>query len=66
MRRFDCFSIWRRRTAKKRQREVIASLRIFASLNGTPEQRKIARAYSTAADILEKIADKYEQSGQDC
>lgn len=71
IRRFDCFSIWRRRIAKKRRAEVIANLRLIAR-RYKPEyswaggDEKLSRAYNTAADILEKIADKYEQSGQDC
>jgi hypothetical protein len=62
IRRFDCFSIWRRRIAKNQQREVVRLLRFTAGQ--CPERWQ--RAYTTAADILEKIADKYEQSGQDC
>lgn len=67
IRRFDCFSIWRRRIAKKRCDVVVASLRYEATAWWLQKHdRQMARAFATAADILEKITDKYEQSGQDC
>jgi len=63
--RFDCFSIWRRRTAKKRQQTVIDTLRHISGIKEFNSDSKMARAFDTAADILEKIADKYEQTGDD-